>query len=250
MLRGALAAAAFLTSVPLRRRAAVVGETDLRTGLAWFPAVGGLVGLVTGAAGWLLAAVLPAHVAAVLTVACCVVVTGALHLDGLADTADGFGAASRGRNPMRVMREPGIGAFGATAIVLDLALRIAATGALLSARGFPWAIVAAAATARFSPLLVAGRLPYLHPGDGTGAWIASGIPMSHTLIAGTTAVFMSATAGPARGAAIALATLASTWSVATLARRAFGGVTGDVLGAAAELSETIALTAAAAFAPG
>ncbi len=241
-VRGLIAATTFLTRLPVGRAAATVSEADLRAGVGWFPAVGACVGMVGATAGWLVAMRAPVAVAAVLAVALETLVTGAFHLDGLADTADGLGAASTGRDPLPVMRESTVGAFGVVAVVLDLALRIAATAAVLG-DGFPWAIVGAAGAARMAPLLLARTLRYLRPSAGSGGWVGRGVPAGAMLFAAATSVAVAATAGPAGAAAIVVGTLVVAVAVGRVARRRFGGVTGDVFGAAAELAQTFALTA-------
>lgn len=243
-----MAAASFLTRVPLGRRTARVTESDLRGGAAWFPAVGAAVGVATAGTGWLVAHRLPASVSAVVAVTVATVLTGALHLDGLADTLDGLGAASTGGDALRAMREAGIGAFGTVGLVLDLALRIGAIGSLLAERGFPWAIVASAGAARVCPLLLARRLPYLRAEGGAGRWVGDGPSPTMLTVGVATAVGAAAVAGSSRAAAIVAVVVVVTFGVGALARRSFGGVTGDVFGAAVELAETLSLAGVAAVA--
>jgi adenosylcobinamide-GDP ribazoletransferase len=242
-IRGLVGALSFLTRLPLGRRAATVTEADLRAGVGWFPAVGAIVGLAGATGGWLVGMRAPSAVAGVVVVVLDTAATGAFHLDGLADTADGIGAASTGRDGLRVMRESTVGAFGVVALVLDLALRIAATASLLSAGAFPWAIVSAAAAARFAPLMLAGALPYVRPEGGTGSWVGDGVSRSALALGGVTAVAIAAAAGAGAGVAIIGTVLATTVIVGAEARSWFGGATGDVFGASAELAQTVALTA-------
>ena len=245
-VRGLVAATSFLTRLPLGPLAGRVSEADLTAGVAWFPVIGGAVGLLGVTAGWLLALRTPTALAAVVTVAVETVVTGAFHLDGLADTADGIGAATTGRDGLRVMREPTVGAFGVVAVALDLSLRIAATGAVLSDGGLPWAVVAAAAGARFAPLLLARSIAYLRPETGSGSWVGDGPRTVPLALAGSTALLLCAPLGPAGAAAVLGGVLAATLAVGATARRLFGGATGDVFGASAELAQTVALTAVVA----
>jgi adenosylcobinamide-GDP ribazoletransferase len=243
-IRAAIAAVSFLTRLPIGGAAAAVTEADLRAGAAWFPAVGALVGLLGATGGWLVAMRAPAALAAVLVVVIETLATGAFHLDGLADTADGLGAASTGRDPLPVMRESTVGAFGVVAVVLDLALRIAATTAVLG-RGFPWAIVAAAGAARFAPLVLARTVRYLRPNGGSGSWVGGGVPAGTMVFAAATSIAVCAAAGAARAAAILVTVLLVSAAIGAIARQRFSGVTGDVFGAAAELAQTLALAAVA-----
>jgi adenosylcobinamide-GDP ribazoletransferase len=242
--RGLLAAASFLTRLPLGRRAAGVTQGDLRAGAAWFPAIGAAIGWSVAAAGWLAAHRSPALVAALLAACLDAALTGALHLDGLADTADGLGAASSGRDGLRAMSDPGIGAFGAAALFLDLGLRSASMSALLAGGRFPWAIVAAAAAARFAPLALSRGLAYRRPNGGSGDWVRGSASPAALAIGGATAAAACLTAGPAPAVAILLTVAAVTAAIGALARRSFRGATGDVFGAATELAQTLGLTAA------
>ncbi|MGZ4130766.1 MAG: adenosylcobinamide-GDP ribazoletransferase [Actinomycetota bacterium] len=242
-VRALVAAASFLTRLPLGAAAGRVSEGDLRAGAAWFPAVGAFVGLLGASAGWLVAHRAPAALAAVVAVAIETAVTGAFHLDGLADTADGLGAASSGRDGLRVMRDPTIGAFGATALVLDLALRIAAVAALLASPVFPWAIVAAAGTARVAPLVLARALPYLRSDGGSGSWVGQRLATTTLAFGSAIGIGVAFVAGAASAAGIVVTVAVVTFAVGGIARRCFGGATGDVFGAAAELSQTLGLVA-------
>jgi adenosylcobinamide-GDP ribazoletransferase len=221
-----------------------VTEGDLRAGAAWFAAVGAVIGLAVASAGWVASRRAPVLAAAVLAVSIDAILTGGLHLDGLADTADGLGAKSGGRDALTVMRDPAVGAFGVVALILDLCLRIAATAALLGGP-FPWAIVGATAAARLAPLALARRLPYLRPKGGAGVWIEGGVPAGAIGVGLATAVIASLPGGPWTAVAIVASVCVVTIAIGVAARRSLGGATGDVFGAATELAQTLALTAAA-----
>lgn len=240
-IRPVLAALSFLSAVPVGR-AVELGPRDLRRSAALLPVVGGVVGALVAVVAWGSAQVVPTFVAAVLGVAAGVVVTAALHLDGLGDVADGIGASLAGTDPAHAMRDPRLGTFGIAAVVLDLLLKTSTLAALM-VTGFPWPVVAAGALSRFAPVPMAWRLPYA--GGGTGTWTA-GIGARTVAIASAIAL---AIAIPSAGiatpgmivAAVAASILIGSWS-----SRRLGGVTGDVFGAAIELGETFALVAALA----
>jgi adenosylcobinamide-GDP ribazoletransferase len=172
----------------------------------------------------------------VLAVATGAVLTGALHLDGLADTADALGARTRER-ALEIMRDHAVGAYGAVALILDLALKVA-TISVLGIRD----IACAGAVARVAPVLLAVALPYVRSA-GTGGFLASvGVP--------------AAAAAAALGAApcvllglwpLALVPLATAALAIPILRTWLGGVTGDTLGAAAEVTELAALVLAVAL---
>lgn len=232
----AAAAVAFLTRVPVRMQ---LDAADLTRGAALFP----LVGLGIGAAvGGIAAVPLPATVAAVLAVAAGAVLTGALHLDGLADTADALGARTR-EHALEIMRDHAIGAYGAVALVLDLAAKAAALAALARHGDALRFTVCAAAAARAAPLVLSAALPYARPGAGLGRAVGS-TGWARCAVAGALAagfcVWLDAL--PLLAAATGVVLVAGLG-----ARRWLGGVTGDVLGATAELAELAALVTAVAL---
>jgi adenosylcobinamide-GDP ribazoletransferase len=244
-MRSAAAAVTFLTAVPIGRRIEV-GEHDLRSGAALFPIVGALVGASAGVVSWGAAFVLPPLVAAVLGVTVGVLVTAAMHVDGLADVADGMGATLAGRDPSAAMRDPRLGTFGGAALALDLALKTSVLMSLVPGPRFPFELLAAGALARVAPLALAAILPYASPKGGSGGWtrrVGLFVVLAATVIAGTVGV---ATIGPGffamLGTGALVTALLGRWSAVHL-----GGVTGDVYGASVELTETLALTAALAI---
>src|SRR4051794_26621118 len=151
-LRGATLALAFLTILPVRPRgdAAALGAAA-----GWFPAVGALVGLAAGGVWVAAEPALGAGVAGVLALIVLVVLTGALHQDGLADCADGIGARGDPARRLAVMRDPSTGAFGAVALVAWALLLAAALGALPHDEAIP-TLVLAAALGRWGAVLHAG----------------------------------------------------------------------------------------------
>ena len=236
-----MAAVTFLTAIPLGR-SSEVGVRDLRRGLALFPVVGALVGALTAAVAWGAALVVPSFPAAVLGVAAGVIVTAAMHLDGLADTADGMGAALAGRDPSAVMHDPRLGTFGGAALTLDLLLKVSVLSALVAGPRFPLEAIAAGALARAVAIALVIVFPYAGTTAGVGAW-TRGIGLGPTLVGISIASAIGIlTVGWAFGV-MAAAGLASAAVVGRWSSRRLGGVTGDTLGAAAELTETLALTA-------
>jgi adenosylcobinamide-GDP ribazoletransferase len=157
-LRAAAGAIAFLTRVPVGRWVALDGE-DVARGAVLFPVVGAGLGALVGLVVVGLDATLTALVAAALAVALEALVTGGIHLDAVADSADGLGAATRQR-ALEIMREPTIGAFGATALLLDLLVKTAALAAVVSGPRALLAVAAAYALGRTAPLALGWALPY------------------------------------------------------------------------------------------
>lgn len=241
-LRSAVGAVTFLTAIPIGRSTGVSAR-DLRGGLVLFPLVGALIGALTATAAWGAAFVIPSFSAAVLGVAAGVLVTAAMHLDGLADTADGVGAALAGRDPSAVMHDPRLGTFGGAALTLDLLLKVSVLSAFVTGPRFPIEAVAASALGRAAAIALIAAVPYAGPDSGTGGWTRSaGVGRCLVGIAMGAAIGIL-TVGWAFGAMAAtglvIAVIVGRWS-----SRRLSGVTGDTLGAAAELTETLALTAA------
>lgn len=231
--RAAGAAAAFLTRAPGLAGFRYDGS-DLVRGAVLFPLIGAAVGALVG--GTVLAANrlgVPELVAATLGVALGVAATGALHLDGLADAADGLAGGSPERS-LQIMRDHSVGVYGLSAVVLGLLLQVSAVASLPRGSVLP-ALVAAHAVARAAPLVLAAVHRYAG-GDGTGRDFVTGMrwprAAAGTGIAATVAVPAAGSAGLGMLGCLAVVTAGT----GIAARRRLGGVTGDVLGAAAELT--------------
>lgn len=239
--RPLLAAVGFLTSVRVRQPARA-SSADLLAAAPLFPLVGAGLGALVGGTATLLTPALPALLAATLAVALELALTGALHADALADSADGLGGRDR-EHALAIMRDHSLGAYGAAALVLDLLAKTAALAALAE-HGAVWPVVAAYAVSRAAPLPLAAALPYARSGDGVGRLLADRFG-TRPAVAGIAlaAAVAIATTGPEAGATLGCLLLVTS-AVGVLAKRRIGGVTGDVMGAATELAATLALIAA------
>ncbi|GEP02498.1 adenosylcobinamide-GDP ribazoletransferase [Methylobacterium oxalidis] len=184
--------------------------------------------------------------AATLAVATLVLVTGALHEDGLADVADGFGGGADPARRLEIMRDSRIGAYGGAALVLALALRIGALATLLDRTGAAAAValILAASLSRTAALTPMVLLPPARPG---GASASVGRPSkSATGLAGLLAlvlVLLSLPFGLPFGGLVLMPVLAvaASLAVTALARARIGGQTGDVIGACQQTAEIGAL---------
>src|SRR5438477_159857 len=167
-MRSLRAAASFLTVLPV---ANADGSPGARLGRAYFPAIGAVVGLAAGLVFVLLSAFLAPLVAAACAIARLTLLTGAIHLDGLADSADGLlGSRGDAARRLEVMRDPRLGSFGVIAIVLVLVLAVAALSSMSPARGLA-ALVIAGALSRLATLAVIAFVPYVRTsGLGVAAW--------------------------------------------------------------------------------
>jgi len=231
-------AMAFLTVLPVARAEGAPGE---RLGRAYFPAIGAVVGLLSAAVFVLVGAVSTPLVAAVAATATLALLTGALHLDGLADSADGlFGGGDVARR-LEVMRDPRLGSFGTVAVVLVLVGEVAAIASMSPGRAVA-ALVIAGALSRLAMLFVITLVPYVRAsGLGVAAGDSSHRGFDLALGAALAAVvcLLDWERALLAGCLVALAALA----VVVLARRRLGGATGDIYGATAELCMLAALAA-------
>jgi adenosylcobinamide-GDP ribazoletransferase len=236
MLDGLRLAVTTLTVVPLR-----VGTVDRRAAavaMSAAPLVGALLGVVLAGVFVLLG---QSPVAAAVAVAAGVLLTRGLHLDGLADTVDALGSYRDSAGALEIMKKPDIGPFGVAAITLALLIQFAA----LTGLG-PGAVVAAWATGRLAITLACRRgVPPARPG-GLGALVASTVPLPVLTVAAAAVGAGAIWAVPGRPwqgpAAVAGSLLVAFFLVRHCVRR-FGGITGDVLGAATEVTTTVALIA-------
>ena len=247
-VRALAAAVSFLTVLPVAGRVSLDG-TDVARGSVLFPLVGAAIGAVSGSVAWALGDAVPPLLAAVLAVALGAAVTGALHLDGLADFADSFGGHTP-EDRLRIMRDHTIGTYGATALLLDLLVRVSALAALAGTRDALLFSVAAATLARTGGPLLSVMLPYAQARPGAGEALNADPSQPRAAVAlgigGLITFFVldPSTAQYATSLATAAAVLVV---VAWAARRRLGGVTGDVMGASSELVEIAVLAALVAL---
>jgi adenosylcobinamide-GDP ribazoletransferase len=211
--------------------------------LSYFPLAGAGLGAILAGAAWLLHPHLPPGVLAVLLVAALAALTGGLHLDGLADVADGLGGGHGDRaRTLEIMRDSRIGAFGAAALVLVLLAKTAAVAALVAAGEAMWALFCAPVLARAAAVPLVVLFPYARP-TGLGRAFHDGGGRRELGIAA--ALGLAAVAWPGTRVVVpAAAGLAAAGLVALAIRRRLGGLTGDVYGAAIEVAEATFLVVA------
>jgi adenosylcobinamide-GDP ribazoletransferase len=217
-------------------------DRGARAAWAW-PLTGAFVGLV----GWLVAIAgealgLMAPAAAILTLAAMALLTGAMHEDGLADTADGLlGGRTRARR-LEIMRDSRIGSFGALALILTVLMRWQALTVLLTFdQGL--ALIGVMALSRLPMALIMAALPHAR---GDGLAVLTGRPDGPCVAAAAALALVLAalTTGPL-SPLLLLAALITATLVGAISAARIGGQTGDVLGAAAMLSEAVLLAIAA-----
>lgn len=236
VLRGLLAAVQFLTRVPVPL--ATLGEVGLAEAAPYFPVVGAVLGLAAAGVDAALRTHLGMTVAASAAVLFLVLATGALHEDGLADSADGFGAGHTPERVLTIMRDSRIGSYGAVAVTLSLLLRIACIAALPPQHALGY-FVAAETLSRWCVLPLAYGLPPARAGQptaGLGARIAA--RLSPAAI-GLATLFAAAITVISLGAASWLPCTACVLTTAASGlyfRYRLRGVTGDCFGAAIQLT--------------
>ncbi|MEO5679906.1 MAG: adenosylcobinamide-GDP ribazoletransferase [Acidimicrobiales bacterium] len=233
-----LAALAFLTSLPVGAGRRPSGRT-----LLWFPVVGALLGGVLGVTWRLLDRITRGQglLVASLMVAADLALTGALHFDGLVDSADGLFAPVERARRLAIMAEPTVGAFGLAAGLVVLLLRIACF-AQLAPR--PLLLIGLWCASRTVMACVAAALPYAR-GEGLASAFLDGMPEALIIgVPGALLAVVAAAGAGLRGPLAVAAGLVAALGVALLARRRLGGFTGDVLGACGMVCETVGLIVA------
>lgn len=246
-MRSIRAAFVFLSRIPLG--GFPYPEQAWRWAPAWFPLVGVTVGGLSGAAHWA-ALHVDATVASVIALIVSVLLTGAFHEDGLADTADAMGGAHGGKQLLDILKDSRIGTYGAVALVLSLALRVSCLTGLAEA-ALP-ALVVCHTVARTFPVWMIATVPYVTGDRAKGSAIAQA-RLPQAAVASVVCCVLLAVAvwrgwfsptalGVSVGAAGVMALLLSLWF-----RRRAGGITGDFLGATEQVGECAVLLTLLAF---
>jgi adenosylcobinamide-GDP ribazoletransferase len=219
--------------------------------LAWFPAVGALIGLAVGGIWWAARRGWAPPAAAAIALIADAALTGMLHLDGLADAADGLlPPLSRARR-LEVMADPRLGAFGVAGLAVVLLARF---GAFASMAPSPLAVAGLWSGSRTAMAVTARAVPYARPaglasaflpaptaGPRPGAAARLAGPAALGLAGGLLALALAFAGRGVPGVAAVAAEAATAAAVVLLAWRRLGGFTGDVLGAAAVAGETVGL---------
>jgi adenosylcobinamide-GDP ribazoletransferase len=209
--------------------------------LRWFPLVGLMLGGGLGCVWWATDRLWPPLLAGALTVAADLAMTGALHVDGLADAADGLLPHAERTRRLDIMRDPGVGAFGVAVVAVAL---VVCTTALASRPPDIALLAGIWCAARAMVASVPRYVPYARD-SGIASSLLDGAPGWPALFVVPAAGLAAVGAGVAGAAAVGAGTVAGA-AVVMLAWRRLGGFTGDVLGATIVVSEAIALVVAGA----
>jgi adenosylcobinamide-GDP ribazoletransferase len=235
-------AIAFLTILPAGP-ATAAASTEVAASFGWFPLVGFGLGLMLCAADWLLTPLFGHALRAVLIILILTAITGALHLDGLADTADALRAGSDRDRALEILRDSRIGSFGAIALFFAIGLKIIAIAGAGGSQRYAM-LYMALGLGRWAMVALASGLDYLRV-QGAGATMLSRGRHRNLRVATLTAVVALAPLVMLHALRACLIAAAITLALRAFYRRWLGGVTGDLIGAAGELVETAVLIALA-----
>lgn len=243
------AAISFLTRLPIPQHF-VFEAADVGRATIFFPLVGALLGLLQVGALQLFGNaahnnLLKATLISVLLIVVNVFATGALHLDGLADMADGFGGGRTKERTLEIMRDSLIGSYGATALILLLILKTTAIAALIQTQTAWQFLIIAPALGRWATVPMGKFMLYARKSGGLGNAVTDFVGWRE-LIGATAiaAVLLFVLVDWHSAAKIWLVVVALTIFTARLCLKKIGGVTGDTLGANTEICETAVLLAA------
>lgn len=241
MIRPFLVAVQFLTRLPVRLTAPM-SEKDVGYSLLYYPLVGLIIGLILVGFGWLLSG-MPPQVSSALLVTAWILLTGGLHLDGLADSADAWiGGLGNREETLAIMKDPNCGPAGVSAIILVILLKFVSLHSLNIA-GEWIAIVLATILARTLLLLLFLTAPYVR-NNGLGSTLAAFQPRQGSIFVITLTVALIFLLTGNRYLWLLLTAVAVFLLLRNLMLHRIGGITGDTAGALVEISEVAILLVA------
>ncbi|MEM1229945.1 MAG: adenosylcobinamide-GDP ribazoletransferase [Pseudomonadota bacterium] len=241
-----LLAVQFLTRLPVNSDSLWSAEREAAIP-RYLPLVGAALGVLLAGLLWLLSAALPQSVAALLVVSAGLLITGAFHEDGLADTFDGIGGGTDRAQALAIMRDSRLGTYGTLALIVVFALKVAVLSAL--PLGLACALlITTQALSRLSAVGVMATSHYVRD-HGTGKPTAAGISTRSLLFASlcTGATLLVLAPWGKAATAVLLGTAFGHLAMRALFERKLGGYTGDTLGAVQQASEITALVLALAW---
>jgi adenosylcobinamide-GDP ribazoletransferase len=233
----------FCTRLPLFRQA-VIGSGTLAKAAWAFPLAGLLVGLIAAAVYALAHRIgIAAWPAAALSTGAALLVTGCLHEDGLADTADGFGGGAAREQKLDIMRDSRIGTYGVCVLIVALLLRVGTLASFFSSVAAVWALLASNAGARATMMTFMFLVP---PARRDGLSSDAGRPPLESVIAAAALGFIiiALCLGLLHAIAALVLLIVAVVLMAWLSRKQIGGQTGDVLGAVEQIAEIVILLVA------
>jgi adenosylcobinamide-GDP ribazoletransferase len=208
--------------------------------MSYYPLVGFLLGVILWGAYWLFSHAFPRTLCDGLVVLLLAAVTGALHLDGLADTLDGMAAGKSAEERLRIMRDHRVGTFGAVGLILILGTKFLALNSLPE-EIIGKTLLVALALSRWSMVQLTYRAPYARPEGGLGRIFKENVKKREMAVATAFSLIIAVFLLRFWGAVLWLAVGVSALGIQLLFQKKIGGITGDILGAANETHEVLVL---------
>ena len=234
-----LQALSFLTILPMTRLP-LPEEKELARSMAFFPLVGLLIGLLMAIAYFLLSYLFSNSLVLWLTLGCLVLLTRGLHLDGFADTIDGFAAGGPKENILEVMKDSRIGAFGVVGLILLIGAKYLALEQIVGP-SIPYSLILMTVMGRNSMVWVCFRSPYARAGGGLAKPFVENLATREMIISSASALGIGLLLRGLDGVMVFLGIGLFSLAFRLFFLKKLGGVTGDILGAANELSELLCL---------
>ena len=240
ILRGFFVAMSFLTRIPIHHK----HEPQVGSAAPWFPIVGVVVGAIVGGVAWGVSNLTTPLLGAAVGVLVGVAVTGAFHEDGLADIADAFVGGWTIEQRLKILKDPLHGSYGVAALCGSIVLRVCALSSIAPSRMFTVAI-AAHCFARAGALALM-LTTSLARHEGLGSDYVKSLRRSPTTISLVVSLFFVIFLVGVWSIAVIVATIAGAMTIRWWSKKKIGGITGDVLGAAEQVSEALILIALSA----
>jgi adenosylcobinamide-GDP ribazoletransferase len=219
-------------------------ESALARSMFWFPWVGALLGLAFWGAWTGLIKILPGPAAAAFLLAFSVWITGGLHLDGLADAADGLGGGNTPAAALTIMKDSRVGAFGVISLIVALLLKFSLFLSFATTPGVTGALLLYPVISRWGMVLLAYLSPYARPEGGLGQAMTLGVSRRVVVGASLSTGALSLAILGIPGLAIFAVAGCGVWLGSLYFQKRLGGITGDVLGATNEVLEVLVLVGA------
>ena len=235
LFRGFFVALSFLTRIPVRHK----HEPSIGLAAPWFPIVGVVVGAIVGGVAWGVSNLTTPLVGAAVAVLFGVLITGAFHEDGLADVADAFVGGWSTEDRLRIVKDPLHGSYGVAAICGSIVLRVCALSAI-SPRQMFTAAIAAHCFARAGALALM-LTTALARHDGLGSDYVKNLRVSKAIVSLCLSVLVVIAITGVWSVGVIVSTLIGALIIRWWSKQKIGGITGDVLGAAEQVSETLIL---------
>ncbi len=237
--RGFVVALSFLTRIPIRHH----HEPNIASAAPWFPAVGLVVGGVSGLVAYAMSSATTPFIGATCGVVTAILITGAFHEDGLADVADAFVGGWSIDDRLRILKDPRHGTYGVVAICCSIALRVAALESM-SGRDMLISLILAHCLARVGAIVVM-LLGSLARQEGLGADYVKNMPRKRAVVGIALPSIIAAFILREWALIVLPLTLGGALLVRAWSRRKIGGISGDVLGTVEQVCEILVLVSLA-----